>query len=318
VRLEPARILITGAGGFVGRDLVARLAREGRSVRVAVRRHSPMPAGVESLTVGDIGPATDWTRAVADVDAVVHLAARVHVGRESPRDWPLFHAVNAAGAGALARAARAAGARKFVHMSTTTVYGDRSLGKPFDEASPTAPVSLYARSKLEGEQLVMDALAGSASALVIVRPPLVYGADARGNFGRLVTLVQSGMPLPFASIRNTRSLLYVSNLVDALLKTLDDPRAGGVYVVSDGQDVSTPELIARIGRAIGATPRLFACPPALLRAAARLLGKAHEGARLLGDMALDGSRIRRELGWQPPFSLDEGLRRSVRKFQVAG
>jgi nucleoside-diphosphate-sugar epimerase len=273
-----------------------------------------LPAAVERIAIGDIGPETDWTRAVDGVGAVVHLAARVHMtGEDASTALPLFRAVNAAGSLALARAARDAGVRRLVLLSTTTVYGDRSHGRPFDESSPTAPATPYAQSKLEAEQLVAQALAGSSTALVVLRPPLVYGPGAKGNFARLLSLVQRRVPLPLASIRNRRSLVFVDNLVDAIVCALDHPAAAGrTYVVSDGEDVSTPDLIARTAAALGRPPRLFAFPPALLRLAGRLLGRADEISRLLDDMAVDSSRIRAELGWRPPFSLTEGLARSVR------
>jgi nucleoside-diphosphate-sugar epimerase len=312
--LPAQKILVTGATGFVGRALVARLLAKGRAVRAAVRALSAdLPAPVEQVPIGEIGPDTDWTRAVNDVDAVVHLAARVHMTGEAMRSTlPLYQAVNAAGSAALASAARRAGVRRFVLLSTTTVYGDRSHGRPFDESSPPAPGSPYAQSKLEAERLVAAALRESATQLVVLRPPLVYGPGATGNFARLVGLVQRGLPLPLASVRNRRSLVFVDNLADAILRTLDHPAAAGrTYVVSDGQDVSTAELVARIAVALGRRPRMLPCPPALLRMAASLLGRGDEMSRLMDDMAVDSSRIRTELAWAPPVGLDEALARSV-------
>jgi len=314
-------ILVTGPTGFVGRALVARLVSEGRAVRGAVRGSSGgLPAQVERIVVGDIGPETDWKRAVEGVDAVVHLAARVHMaGEEATRSLPLFRAVNAAASETLARAARNAGVRRFVLLSTTTVYGDRSRGRPFDESSPPAPASPYAQSKLEAEQLVAQALAGSPAELVVLRPPLVYGPNAKGNFARLVRLVQRGVPLPLASVRNRRSLVFVDNLVDAIVRALGHPAAAGrTYVVSDGQDLSTPDLVAHIAAALGRPPRLFAFPPALLRLAGTLLGREDEIGRLLDDMAVDGSRIRSELGWRPPSSLSEGLAQTAGWYAARG
>ncbi len=308
------KILVTGATGFVGRALIDRMLADGRAVRAAVRTlPTELPAQVEPIAVGDIGPDTDWTRAVEGIDAIVHLAARVHMTGEDAGDaLPRFRAVNAAGSAALARAARAAGVRRLVLLSTTTVYGDRSVGRPFDESTPPAPVTPYAQSKLEGEQLASDILKGSPTELVVLRPPLVYGPDAKGNFARLVRLVQRGIPLPLGSVRNRRSLVFVGNLADAILRALDHPAAAGrTYIVSDGEDVSTPELIARLAAALGRQPRLIAFPPALLRLAGTLLGRGDEIGRLLDDMAVDSSRIRTELGWRPPFTVDEGLSHSV-------
>jgi nucleoside-diphosphate-sugar epimerase len=307
-------ILVTGATGFVGRALVARLLADGRTVRAAVRRPAPdLSRAVDQVVVGDIGPHTDWTRTVDGVGAVVHLAARVHMtGETAPSALPAFRAVNAAGSAALARAASAAGVGRIVLLSTTTVYGDRSSGRPFDESSPPQPATPYAQSKLEAERLAAEALAGSRAGLVVLRPPLVYGPGAKGNFARLLSLVGKGFPLPLASVRNRRSLVYVGNLVDAIVRALDHPAAAGrTYVVSDGEDVSTPDLIARIAAALGRRPRLLPFPPPLLRAASALVGRGDEIGRLLDDMAVDSSRIRTELGWRPPFTLDAGLSHSL-------
>ena len=307
-------ILVTGATGFIGGTLIRRLLGDGRAVRAAIRQTTPgLPAEAELVAISDIGPETNWRRAVDGADAVVHLAARAHMtGENTPDALPSFRAVNAAGSATLARAARDAGVRRLVLLSTTTVYGDRSLGRPFDEASPLAPATPYARSKLEAEQLVAEALQGSSTEFVVLRPPLVYGAGAKGNFERLVRLVGRGIPLPLASVRNRRSLVYVGNLVDAIVRSLDHPGAAGrTYVVSDGEDVSTPELVARIAAALGRRARLIALPPALLRTAGTLIGRADEVARLLDDMAVDSSRIRRDLGWKPPFTFDEGLSHSI-------
>jgi len=308
------KILVTGATGFVGRALIARFLADGRVACAAVRTSSAdLPIQVESVAIGEIGQETDWTRALDGVGTVVHLAARVHMtGEDAAHALPRFRAVNAAGSAVLARAARNAGVRRFVLVSTTTVYGDRNPGQPFDESSPPAPASPYAQSKLEAERVVADTLGGSATEFVVLRAPLVYGANAKGNFARLVRLVQSGVPLPFASIQNRRSVVFVDNLVDAIVRALDHPAAAGrTYVVSDGQDVSTPDLIARIAAGLGRHSRLFAFPAVLLRLAGTLLGRPDEISRLLDDMAVDGSRIRRELGWTPPFTVEEGLARSL-------
>ena len=311
---RPRKILITGATGFVGRALVSRLGVEGRAVRAAVRTSGvDLAPGVEAVAVGEIGAATEWRAAVSGIDAVVHLAARVHVtGEEARTGEGLFREVNVDGAAGLARAARAAGVRRLVLTSSTTVYGDRSTGAPFGESSPPAPKTPYARSKLEGERAVAEVLAGSNTDLVVLRPPLVYGPGAKGNFERLVRLVERGVPLPLASVRNRRSLLFVGSLVDGIVRALDHPAAAGrTYNVADLRDVSTPELVSGIAAALGRRPRLLPCPLGVLRAAAALAGRGEELSRLVDDMAVDASRMRADLGWAPPFTLEQGLARSV-------
>jgi nucleoside-diphosphate-sugar epimerase len=305
-------ILVTGATGFVGRALMDRLMAEGRPIRAALRGTSTaIPRGVEAVQVGDIGAATDWRAAVASAGAVVHLAARVHVtGEDARADEASFRTVNVAGAAALARAARAAGARRMILVSSTTVYGDRS-GAPFTESAPPQPATAYARSKLDGEGAAAVALAGSRTELVVLRAPLIYGPGAKGNFTRLVRLIEQGVPLPFASVRNRRSLLFVGNLVDAIVRALDHPAAGSdTFNVADARPVSTPELIAAIAAARGRRPRLLPCPAAILRAAAALAGRSDELSRLVDDMAVDTSRIRAVLEWQPPFELGDALAQS--------
>lgn len=310
----PHRILITGATGFVGRALVSRLGNDGRFARAALRASGGSFApSVEEAAVGDIGAATDWSAAVAGVDAVVHLAARVHVTGDDARTGEgLFRAVNVDGAAGLARAAREARVGRFVLASSTTVYGERSGPTPFGESSPAAPATPYARSKLDGERAVAAVLSGSNTELVVLRPPLVYGPGAKGNFVRLVHLVERGVPLPLASVRNRRSLLFVGNLVDAIVRVLDHPAAAGrTYNVTDLRDVSTPELIAAIAGGLNRRPRLLPSPLPILRIAAAVAGRGDELSRLVDSMAIDGSRLRTELGWEPPFTLEEGLARSL-------
>jgi len=312
--LSAARILVTGATGFVGRALVRRLLADGRKVRAAVRRSSAaLPAAAETVLVGDIGPDTNWHTALAGVDAVVHLAARAHVIHDSSADaLALYRAVNTLGALRLAEAAAAAGIRRFVFLSSVRVHGERSAGAPFTEPSPLAATDPYGRSKAEAERGLATLAASGGLEPVILRAPLVYGPGARGNFARLVRLVASGVPLPLGAVRNRRSLIYVGNLVDAILRALDHPAAAGeTFMVSDGEDVSTPELVRRIARARGRPARLVPVPLAVLRLAGALIDRADEVARLLDDLVVDSSKIRGLLGWSPVFTLDEGLRETA-------
>ena len=308
--LSASRILVTGATGFVGRALLRRLVADGRRVRAATRgTPAALAAQAEAVAVGDIGPDTDWRAALAGIDAIVHLAARAHVLRESSADLHArYHAVNTLGALRLAEAAAAAGVRRFVFLSSARVHGGRSTGAPFTESSPLVAEDPYGRSKVDAERGLASLASGTQLEPVILRPPLVYGPEASGNFARLVALVARGVPLPLGAVRNRRSLVYVENLVDAIVRSLDHPSAAGeTFMVSDGEDVSTPELIRRIARALGRPARLVPVPPALLRLGGALAGRSDDVARLLDDLVIDRSKIRAFLGWSPVFTLDEGL-----------
>ena len=307
---SPRRILVTGATGFVGRTLVERLGADGRSVRAAVRAESAaLPAGVETSRVDDIGPDTDWRAALTGVDAIIHLAARAHVLRDSSTDaYALYRAVNTLGALRLAEAAAAAGVRRFVFLSSVRVHGARSTGAPFTETSPLVAEDPYGRSKADAERGLASLARAGRLEPVILRPPLIYGPGARGNFARLVALVARGVPLPLGAVRNRRSLIFVGNLVDAIVRSLDHPAAAGeTFMVSDGEDLSTPDLVRRIARALGKPARLIPVPTALLRLGGAVAGRSDDVARLLDDLVVDSSRIRAQLDWTPPFRLDEAL-----------
>jgi nucleoside-diphosphate-sugar epimerase len=328
--------LVTGASGFVGRALCRRLAEEGVRVVAAVRKTmhpdtlnpdpGAPPAGgkergdpsvipdVKQVIVGDIDGATDWSQALAGVDVVFHLAARVHVLRETAAD-PLaeFRRTNVAGTERLARSAAAAGARRLVYVSSIGVNGlSTQEGRKFTEADVPHPHNDYALSKWEAEQALLRVAGETGLQTVIVRPPLVYGPAAPGNFAQLLAVVARGIPLPLASVRNQRSLVYVGNLVDALVACATHPAAAGqTYLVSDGEDVSTPELLRRLARALDVPARLLPCPPALLRLAGRLSGRLEQVERLLGSLQVDSGKIRRELNWHPPQTLEQGLQTSA-------
>jgi nucleoside-diphosphate-sugar epimerase len=294
----------------VGRALVERLVADGRSVRAAVRTASAaVAAGVETSRVDDIGPGTDWRAALAGVDAIIHLAARAHVLRDSSIDaHALYRSVNTLGTLRLAEAAAAAGVRRLVFLSSVRVHGDRSTGAPFTETSPLAASDPYGRSKADAERGLAALAATGALEPVILRPPLVYGPGARGNFARLVALVARGVPLPLGAVRNRRSLTFVGNLVEAIVRALDHPAAASeTFMVSDGEDLSTPDLVRRIARALGKPARLIPVPTAFLRLGGALAGRSDDVARLLDDLVVDSSRIRAKLDWTPPFRLDEAF-----------
>ena len=279
-------------------------------MRAALRQApADLPPGIERVSVGDIGPDTDWSDALRGVDVVAHLAARAHVLRDSSPDaLALYRAVNTLGALRLAEAAAAGGVKRFVFISSARVHGERTTGKPFTESSPLIAKDPYGSSKAEAERGLARLAQTTRLQPVVLRPPLVYGPEARGNFERLLAMVARGVPLPLAAIENRRSLVFVGNLVDAIVRCLDHPAAAGeTFMVSDGEEVSTPDLVRRIGRAIGRPARLFPVPPALLSLGGTLLGRGDDVARLRDDLVVDRSKIRAFLGWSPVFTLDEGV-----------
>jgi len=304
-------VLLTGATGFIGTALSLRMIHEGWQVRGAVRSLSDqtrLSAGGEAVPVGPIGPDTVWAHALSGVDIVVHLAARTHVTREVDVD-PLkaYRMINVAATDRLARAAVAAGVKRFIYLSSVKVNGE-GRAEPYTEQDTPAPEDPYGISKWEAEQALHRIAEKSGMEVVILRPPLVYGPGVKANFLALINIVRRGIPLPFAGVRNRRSLLYLGNLVDAIVFVCNRPEAAGqTYLVSDGVDVSTPELIRRIAGAFGRPARLFSFPPHLMRFAGRLLGKAPAVERLLGSLTVDTSKIQRELGWKAPYPMEQGL-----------
>jgi nucleoside-diphosphate-sugar epimerase len=300
-------VLVTGANGFIGRALCDVLAASGRRVRKAVRIR--VPGLPDAVAVDDIGPDTDWRTALEGVSGVVHLAARTHVLRETATN-PLaeYRNINVAGTECLARSAAAGGVRRLVFVSSVKVNGERTGERPYSEDDTPRPEDAYGVSKWEAEQALFRIAAETGLEVVVLRPPLVYGPGVKGNFLRLMHLVARGAPLPFGAVDNRRSFIYSGNLTSATITALDAPRAAGrTYLVSDGEDVSTPDLMRRLARALGAKPRLLSLPLAALGLAAMLAGKRAEFARLTGSLQVDSSRLRRELGWQPPFTLAHGL-----------
>lgn len=307
------RVLLTGATGFVGRAVIARMITDNRFIVRASLRHGTeaLPPGVECVVTGDLGQDVNWTGALANVDAVVHLAARVHVMRETATN-PLteFRRVNVTGTIALARQAAAAGVRRLVYLSSVKVNGEEGV---FSEEDDPSPDDAYGTSKHEAEVSLRQIAGETGMDVVIVRPPLVYGPGVRANFQALARLVARGVPLPLGAIHNRRSLVALDNLVDFVVTCLLHPSAvNETFLVSDGEDLSTPDLIRRLGLAMNQPVRLIPVPAALLNAAATLMGKRDSASRLTGSLQVDISKARRLLHWSPPISVDEGLRRAVR------
>jgi nucleoside-diphosphate-sugar epimerase len=309
------RVLVTGAAGFVGRALCQALQDAGFSVRGTRRgRDGDLPPATESIRIPSIDGTTEWGEALAGVDSIVHLAARVHLLRDDAPD-PLgaYRDINVEGTRRLAQAAAAAGVRRLVCLSSVKAMAEHSGAQPLTEDDPPRPADPYGISKREAEEALKQIAEESRLEAVILRPPLVYGPGVRGNFLTLLRLCEKGIPLPLGAVRNRRSLIFIDNLTSAIRCALSRPEAAGqTYLVADGEDVSTPELIARLSAALGRKARLIAVPPAWLRAGGRLLDRSAEVERALSSLAVDSARIRRELDWTPPVALDEGLRRTAK------
>jgi UDP-glucose 4-epimerase len=308
---SPLRALITGANGFVGRTLVSTSAP--LQWRAAVRTHAAPRLATDQVIVGDIDAETDWSKALPGVDCVVHLAARAHVMKPTASDRIEFERTNVLGTERLAHAAAAAGVKRFVYLSSIKVNGESSGDRAFGADDIPEPRDDYARSKWEAERRLSAIEAASSMVVSIVRSPLVYGPGVRANFLRLLTLAHSGLPVPLASIDNSRSMVSVWNLCDLICVLLRHERPmSGVFMVADGEDVSTAELVRRLANIMNRPARLFALPPGVLRALAALTGRSAEVNRLCDTLAVDISQTRARLGWAPPLSLEAGLGRTVR------
>jgi nucleoside-diphosphate-sugar epimerase len=268
---------------------------------------------LDQILIPDIAAEFDRSALADGVGTIVHLAAIAH--RSNPNEAEIRR-VNCDSAVRLAEAA-AGIVRRFIFLSSVKVHGEDSGSGAYGEDDALDPRDSYARSKLEAERALTETTARNGMELVLIRPPLVYGPEVKANFLRLLGWVDSGLPLPFASVRNRRSLIYVGNLVDAIARCAEHPAARGPFLVSDDETVSTPELVSRITRALERPARLIPVPPALLRAAGMIAGRRDEIQRLIGNLAIDSSKARRLLDWRPPYALDEGLAETARWFKSA-
>lgn len=311
--MTESELLVTGATGFVGRR-VCKSAEKKFSVRPALRNPGDMTGGA---VVGDIAPKTDWSKALEGVDAVVHLAARVHVMDEAVVD-PLveFRRVNVDGTVNLAMQAARAGVKRLIFVSSVKVNGEATFpGHAFTPEDPADPQDPYAVSKQESEVELKRLEAETGLEVVIIRPPLVYGPGVKANFLRLMDAVHKGLPLPLGLVRNKRSLVALDNLVDLIITCVEHPAAPGrTFLVSDGEDLSTPDLIRKLAYVMGRPAMLLPVPQAFLRLGGKVTGKTAEVERLIGSLQVDIRHTCDTLGWRPPVSVDDAIWETGRDF----
>lgn len=309
-------VLVTGAGGFLGQQLVHELAQRGSGTRAVLRTAAStlhFPPGVSVHAVGDLASLTSWDDLLSGVDCVFHLAARAHVLTDAGgKNADAYRINNELVTAKLAAAAAAAGVSRFVFVSTIKVFGETDRGRPFTADDEPRPEDPYGVSKLQAERAVIDACRGSRMTAAIVRPPLIHGPGVRANFLRLMRWIHAGVPLPFAAIDNRRSVVSSFNLVDFLCRcAVHELEGATTLLVSDGNDVSTPQLIRHLADAMGRKARLVPVPPGMLRLVGRLSGRSDEVGRLTDSLTLDIAASSRRLSWSPPVSLQEGIRRTV-------
>lgn len=307
--MDQGRILVTGATGFVGRRIVERLSAAGHPLTLAVRSpwEGAMPEGARILTIGGIGPETDWREALAEVATVIHLAAHVHVAPEKAEaEGHLFDSVNHQGTVRLYRQAAEQGVGLFVFLSSITVLGGTSpIGRPFDENSVPRPETPYGRSKLDAENALR---AVDGPALVVLRPPLIAGDGVGGNLRSLARLAALPVPLPFGSVHNSRTLLSLDNLASAVEAVIAHP-VQGTYLLGDRAPLSTGEIVAALREGLGRRPALLPAPAGLMRAIAGLVGYGGHAQRLFGDLEVDSSRFRAQYGWDDEVETRQVLAR---------
>lgn len=317
------KVLITGANGFVGMSLYSTLLKKGHFVRCAVRNDRKslcFSKKADICPVGDIGRFTDWTQAMRGIDIAVHLASRVHIMGDLAVD-PLeeYRKVNSEGTKKFAAAAANAGVRRVVFLSTAKVNGEQTMGQSFSENDNVCPVDPYSRSKHEAELVLYEIAKSTGMEVAVLRPPVVYGANVKANFLRLMEFVNNGTPLPLASINNRRSMIYLESLVGAIIKCIEHPKAANqTFLVSDGEDVSTPDLIRMIARAMGKQPRLIPLPSGVLKAVGKITGRTAEIERLTSSLQVDSTKIRKMLDWRPSHTLDEGIGKTVQWYMEKG
>lgn len=305
-------ILVTGSSGFIGVRFVAEARRRGANVRCVLRGDEEHKERDDLFFVSDYDENVDWSVALKNIDTVVHLAALTSPGLDTDqRQFYNYLKINVLSVINLAKQAAQAGVKRFIFMSSTKVYGDNSTpSTAFKTTDSTQPNCLYGYTKASAEYCLFSIAEASKMEITILRPPLVYGREVKNNFNSLLKLTKLGLPLPFGNIvDNRRSMVYVGNLVDLMSLCCIHPAAGNrTFLVSDGEDISTRDLIMRMGLAVGCKTRLFRFPIHLIYLFCRIFGKISIYNRIVGSMQVDISDTQRILGWSPPFSISEGLR----------
>lgn len=310
-----SNLLITGANGFVGRALISKLALEtNHFVRASVRKKIiQFSSQIEVVENMDASSNTNWTDALRDIDVVIHLLARVHVMDDKVADPLLeFRNINVNATIALANAAAKQGVKRFVFLSSVKVNGESTFHKPFSESDLPHPQDAYAISKWEAEEALREISKDTGMEVVIIRSPLVYGPKVKANFLKMMQYISRGIPLPLGAIQNKRSLIGIDNLVDFIATTISHPNATNqTFLISDDEDISTTDLLRRIGKYIGMPARLIPLHPKILSFLFNILGRQDFGNRLLGSLEVDITKAKKLLAWSPPKTLDEGLRATV-------
>ena len=308
------RVLVTGATGFVGESLVAELVVQKYSVSALVRRENCLiPDEAAKIKVADLTDVRDWQPILQNIEVVIHLAGRAHIMNDSVAD-PLaeFRQVNTAATLNLARQASAAGVRRFVFISSIKVNGELTESVPFSPEGDVIPTDPYGLSKYEAEQGLLALAKETGMEVVIIRPTLVYGLGVKGNFASLLKWMKRGVPLPFGAIHNQRSLVALDNLVSFITHCIDHPKAANeVFLISDGEDISTTELLQKASHAFGKRTLLLPVPVSWMTLAAKLLGKVDVANRLFGSLQVDSSKARELLGWEPVITMDEQLKKTA-------
>jgi nucleoside-diphosphate-sugar epimerase len=304
-----SKILLTGASGFVGRRLAHTLLQKNFSLVCSSRKQLQI-SGAQCKLVDGLGPDTDWRHCLEGVTTVIHCAARVHVMHDTAvNPLQVFREVNVAGTLQLAKQAAAAGTKQFIFLSSVKVNGEETMpGSAFTEDCQPRPIDPYGVSKLEAEQALFELGRATGMAITVIRPPLIYGPGVGANFLSLLRWVKRGIPLPLGSIRNQRSFVYVENIVSLINCCIQNRRSDNqVFLISDGCDLSTTELLRKCAASFNVPSRLLPCPPTLIFLLAKLFGKKSMADRLCQSLQVDISKAKRVLDWSPPFAVEQGL-----------